>query len=115
MHIKPWRPAERISRSVGFWLLAVALLAFFAAASAFSPLLVVYQHRWGFTPTMLTTIFAVYALGLLVALLTVGGLSDYVGRRPVLAGALIVEAASMVMFLTADGVGLLLVARILQG
>ncbi|MGW5480424.1 MFS transporter [Streptomyces sp. NPDC004008] len=115
MHITPWCPAERVSRSVGFWLLAVTLLAFYAAASAFSPLLVVDQHRWGFTPTMLTTIFAVYALGLLVALLTVGGLSDYVGRRPVLAGALIVEAASMGMFLTADGVGLLLVARILQG
>ncbi|GAA3768129.1 MFS transporter [Streptomyces chiangmaiensis] len=115
MHIKPCLPAKRISRSVGFWLLAVTLLAFFAAASAFSPLLVVYQHRWGFSPSMLTTIFAVYALGLLVALLTVGGLSDYVGRRPVLAGALIVEAASMVVFLTAEGVGLLLVARIMQG
>ncbi|MFF3518995.1 MFS transporter [Streptomyces sp. NPDC002573] len=64
---------------------------------------------------MLTAIFAVYALGLLVTLLTVGGLSDYIGRRPVLAAALIVEAASMVVFLTADRVGLLLVARILQG
>ncbi|MGW4515515.1 MFS transporter [Streptomyces sp. NPDC004393] len=115
MHIQHLRPARRISRPVGFWLLAVTLLAFFAASSAFSPLLVVYQHRWGFSPTMLTTIFAVYALGLLVALLTVGGLSDHIGRRPVLAAALLVEAASMVVFLTADSVGLLLVARILQG
>lgn len=75
----------------------------------------VYQHRWGFSPIALTTIFAVYALALLVALLIVGGLSDYIGRRPVLAAALIVEAASMVVFLTADGVGPLLVARTVQG
>ncbi|MET8956907.1 MFS transporter [Streptomyces sp. NPDC004533] len=115
MHIQHLRPARRISGPVGFWLLAVTFLAFFAANSALSPLLVVYQHRWDFSPTVLTTIFAVYALGLLVALLTVGRLSDYVGRRPVLAAALIVEAVSMVVFLTADGVGLLLVARILQG
>ncbi|MFD9006199.1 MFS transporter [Streptomyces sp. NPDC059582] len=115
MHTKYRRPARRVSRPVGFWLLTVTLFALFVAASAPSPLYVVYQHRWGFSPTVLTTIFAVYALALLIALLIVGGLSDYIGRRPVLAVALIVEAASMAVFLTADGVGLLLVARILQG
>ncbi|MFE4959411.1 MFS transporter [Streptomyces sp. NPDC056653] len=109
------RPARRVPRPVGFWLLAVTLFAILAAASAPSPLYVVYQHRWGFSPIALTTIFAVYALALLVALLIVGGLSDYIGRRPVLAAALIVEAASMVVFLTADGVGPLLVARTVQG
>lgn len=36
---------------------------------------------------MLTLIFAVYALSLLVALLVVGSLSDYVGRRPVIFAA----------------------------
>lgn len=109
------RPARRVPRPVGFWLLAVTLFAILAAASAPSPLYVVYQHRWGFSPIALTTIFAVYALALLVALLVVGGLSDYIGRRPVLAAALIVDAASMAVFLTADGVGPLLVARTVQG
>ncbi|MFE9867114.1 MFS transporter [Streptomyces sp. NPDC005506] len=109
------RPARRVPRPVGFWLLAVTLFAILAAASAPSPLYVVYQHRWGFSPIALTTIFAVYALALLVALLIVGGLSDYIGRRPVLAAALIVDAASMAVFLTADGVGPLLVARTVQG
>ncbi|GAA3044281.1 MFS transporter [Streptomyces glomeratus] len=115
MHTQHRRQPGRLSRPVGFWLKAVTLFALFVAASAPSPLYVVYQHRWGFSPTVLTTIFAVYALALLVALLMVGGLSDHIGRRPVLAAALIVEAASMAVFLTADGVGLLLVARILQG
>ncbi|MFD7233377.1 MFS transporter [Streptomyces sp. NPDC059881] len=106
---------RRIPRPVGFWLLAVTLLAILAASAAPSPLYVVYQQRWGFSATVLTTIFAVYVLALLIALLIVGGLSDHIGRRPVLAAALIVEAASMIVFLTADGVGPLLLARVLQG
>lgn len=107
--------ARRMPRPVGFWLKALVLLAFMAAASAPSPLYVVYQQRWAFSPSVLTTIFAAYVVALLVALLVVGGLSDHVGRRPVLFVALIVEAAAMVVFLTADGVGPLLVARVLQG
>src|SRR3954451_17811700 len=77
--------AKRMPRTAGFWLLGSTLLAFMAAASAPSPLYVVYQHRWGFSATTLTAVFAVYALALLLALLTVGGISDHVGRRPVLA------------------------------
>jgi len=98
-----------------FWTLGAILLAFLFAASAPSPLYVVYQARWGFSAATLTTVFAVYALALLIALVTVGALSDYVGRRPVLAAALLVEALSMVLFIAADGVGWLLAARAVQG
>ncbi|MEU6413456.1 MFS transporter [Microbispora sp. NPDC046933] len=105
----------RISRRAGFWLLAGTLVAFMAAASTPSPLYVIYQQRWGFSAATLTAVFAVYALALLIALLTVGGLSDHVGRRPVLIAALLAEAGAMVAFLTADGVGPLLLARAVQG
>ncbi|MBB5629459.1 MFS transporter [Sphaerisporangium krabiense] len=104
-----------MSRRAGFWTLGGTLLAFMAASSAPSPLYVVYQARWAFSSGTLTAVFAVYALALLVALLTVGGLSDFVGRRPVLLAALIGEIVAMVTFLTADGVGQLLAARVLQG
>jgi predicted MFS family arabinose efflux permease len=50
-----------------------------------------------------------------LTLLTVGGLSDFLGRRRVLAVALVVEALAMVAFLTADGVWWLLTARVVQG
>jgi MFS family permease len=60
-------------------------------------------------------IFAIYVLALMVSLLTVGRLSDYVGRRVVVVGALLVEAGAMAMFVAADGVGWLLWARIVQG
>ena len=102
-------------RTAGFWLVAAALLALMGAASAPSPLYVVYQQRWGFSAGTLTLVFAVYAVGLLGAIVTVGGLSDHVGRRPVLATALALEAVAMVAFLSAGDVAGLLLARVLQG
>jgi len=109
------RGRGRLPRAAAFWALGAILLAFLFAASAPSPLYVVYQARWGFSAATLTTVFAVYALALLIALVTVGALSDDVGRRPVLAAALLVEALSMVLFIAADGVGWLLAARAVQG
>jgi len=114
-HTAADRGPTRLPRAAAFWALGATLLAFLFAASAPSPLYVVYQARWGFSAATLTTVFAVYALALLIALVTVGALSDYVGRRPVLAAALLVEALSMVLFIAADGVGWLLAARAAQG
>jgi MFS family permease len=86
-----------------------------AASGVPSPLYRVYQEEFGFSSGVLTTVFGIYALGLLVALLVVGGLSDHVGRRPVFIAAFVLEAAAMAMFLVADGVGWLLAARVVQG
>jgi MFS family permease len=96
-------------------VLVAAYLGLMLAASAPSPLYVVYQERWHFSAITLTTVFGVYALVLLLALLTVGGLSDYVGRKPVLLAALALLAASMIVFARADGVAWLYAARVLQG
>jgi len=105
----------RASRPVSFWLLAVVLFALLFAAGAPSPLYVVYEARWDFSAIVLTAVFAVYALALLVALLVTGRLSDYLGRRPVLAAGLVFQVAAMVAFLLAEGVAMLFVARTLQG
>ena len=80
-----------------------------------SPLYRVYQQEFGFSSGLLTVVFAVYALALLVSLLVVGALSDHIGRRPVLVVGLVVQAAGMVLFMLADGVGWLLAARVVQG
>jgi MFS family permease len=104
-----------LSRTPAFWTTAALLLLVLAASGVPTPLYRVYQEQFGFGPGMLTTVFGIYALALLAALLVVGGLSDHVGRRPVLAGGLLLQAVSMVVFLAADGVGWLLAARVLQG
>lgn len=104
-----------LPRPVAFGVVLAALLSLNTAAAAPSPLYVVFQHRFGFSATTLTVVFGVYAVALLGALLTVGGLSDHLGRRPVLAAALALDAVAMVAFLTADGVPGLLLARVVQG
>lgn len=59
--------------------------------------------------------FAVYAFSLLAALLMGGSLSDYLGRRPVIFGALLLQSASMLLFILASDVSWLVAARLLQG
>jgi MFS family permease len=98
-----------------FPLLAVVLFAFFFAASTPSPLFVVFQQHWGFSSGMLTLAFSAYAITLLVALLSAGALSDHIGRRPVIIGALILQTLAMVMFAWAADINQLIVARCLQG
>ena len=105
----------RVSRPVAFWSVALLLVLMLAASGVPSPLYRVYQAQFGFSSGVLTTIFGIYALALLGSLLVVGGLSDHVGRRPVIAAAFALEAVAMVLFLAADGVGWLLAARIVQG
>ena len=106
---------SRLSPSIAFGAITAIFVLFAAAASAPTPLYVVYQKQWGFSATTLTVIFAVYVLGLIGSLLVIGALSDHVGRRPVLAGAVILEGAAFLMFLVAGGVTDLLLARVIQG
>jgi MFS family permease len=112
--IRP-HPGARLSRPAAFTAITAILVLFAAASSAPSPLYVVYQQEWSFSPTTLTVVFAVYVVGLLGSLLVLGALSDHIGRRPVLAAAIALEAVSLVLFLLADGVTGLAIARVAQG
>ncbi|MEW2500969.1 MFS transporter [Amycolatopsis sp. CA-161197] len=104
-----------LSRGASFALLVFANVLLMASTSAPSPIYPVYLQRWGFSVTILTVVFAVYVAGLVGALLTVGSLSDHVGRRPVLVASLLVAAAGTAIFWAAGGVGALVTARIVQG
>jgi MFS family permease len=104
-----------LSRPAAFAAAAAVYILFMSASSAPSPLYVIYQSEWNFSATTLTTVFAVYVLGMIATLLVLGALSDHIGRRPVLAAAIALEAVSMVLFITADGVPVLLIARLVQG
>jgi Major Facilitator Superfamily len=97
------------------YLLASLVVSLLAASAAPTPLYAIYQRMWGFSPITITIVFGVYAVAVLVALLTLGRLSDSIGRRPVLLAALGVQILSMVVYATAGGVGELMGARIIQG
>src|SRR5271163_2308903 len=91
-----------------FSFAAAMLIA--AGSSASTPLYRLYQQSMHLTPFWITVVFAVYVASLLAALLTVGGLSDYVGRRPVILAALLLNAMAMILFSEAQGVGQLILA-----
>ncbi|MCP9206707.1 MFS transporter [Streptomyces sp. NEAU-Y11] len=115
-HSRPHPRARRpLGRGAAFALHASVLVGLLAASSAPTPLYALYQAEWQLSALTVTVVFSAYALALLMALLTAGRLSDHLGRRPVLAGALLTEAASMAALATAQGSAALIAARVLQG
>ena len=80
------------------WFSFAGAMLVAASSSAATPLYRLYQESMHLTPFWITIVFAVYVASLLAGLLTVGGLSDYVGRRPVILAALLLNAAAMILF-----------------
>ena len=109
------RPPGTLSCYVTTITAVAAAITFSASGAAPTPLYHEYQEHFSLTPFMITVIFAVYVLSLLLALLTVGSLSDYVGRRPAILSALMVNILAMLVFMTAGSAAALVVARTVQG
>ncbi|HYS66421.1 MAG TPA: MFS transporter [Paraburkholderia sp.] len=74
-----------------------------------------YQLQYGFTSSIITVIYASYAIGVLGALLMVGNWSDQLGRRRMLLAGLCASAASALTFLFSGGLALLMLGRLLSG
>ncbi|WP_194839946.1 MFS transporter [Aeromicrobium yanjiei] len=101
--------------SAAFWLLFSIVASVCALSGAPTPLYRVYQQNWGFSEITTTVVFAAYALGILLALITVGSLSDHLGRKPVVLVCVLLQIGVESLFVFADGVPMLLSARLLQG
>jgi predicted MFS family arabinose efflux permease len=109
----PQRPT--LSPRLAFLLVAAIIgLALFASGTP-SPLYGTYRELWGFSPVVLTLVYATYAFGVLAALVLAGRISDEAGRRPVLIVALATLMGATVLFMVADSVVWLFVARGVQG
>jgi MFS family permease len=80
-----------------------------------TPLYAIYAERLSLKPFMITIIFALYAVGVLVALLLFGRLSDEVGRKPVLFAGIAMSAMSGVVFITTSTLPGLFAGRFLSG
>lgn len=97
------------------WLVAYAFAVVMVGTTLPTPLYPFYEQRWGFSALVITVIFAVYAVGVIAALLFLGSVSDRIGRKPALLAALALSALSAVAFLLASGLGALLAGRALSG
>jgi predicted MFS family arabinose efflux permease len=106
---------RRLPERLAFPAIIIAFLAIVSQTAVPSPLYPVYEVRFGLQPVEITIVFAAYVVGIVAALLTVGALSDFVGRRPLILASALLMAASAALFLDAHGLTLLVIARILQG
>jgi MFS family permease len=91
------------------------LVLFCVGTSLITPLIPLYQDRLGFGQTTVTLFFVCYVVTLVPSMLTMGQVSDQIGRRPVVLAAVGLLAVAQVLLLTEPGLEGLLVARGLQG
>jgi MFS family permease len=94
---------------------AFAFLAVMALGTVPSPLYGLYRARDHFSLFMVTVAFAVYAVGVILALLLAGHLSDLYGRRRLLLPAVCISIVSAIVFLAWKSLLGLLVARFING
>ena len=108
-------PMRREASPRGFRRVCAAFFVLQAGGTLPVPLYVLWKERLGFGTGTLTLVFAVYALGTLTSLLLLAPLSDQIGRRPALLTAVGLAAVSTALFLVADAVAVLFLARFLSG
>jgi MFS family permease len=112
----PHQPSRVLLSNTATSVVAVvAAMTFSASGAAPTPIYQIYQATLGLAPFTVTIIFAAYVLSLLLALLTVGSISDYTGRRPSILAALSLNVIAMIMFATAGSAIALIAARSVQG
>jgi MFS family permease len=108
-------PETSTKTRLAFGLLAYAFAAIMVGTTLPTPMYALYGQQMHFAVLTTTVIYATYAGGVLFALLAFGRWSDAIGRRPVLLAGVVFAVASAAVFLVADSVSVLLVARVLSG
>lgn len=97
------------------WRTWTVLVLFAIGTSLVTPLIPIYQDRLGFSDTVVTLFLGCYVLALVPSMLSLGQLSDRIGRRPVLLGAIATLAVAQFVLITEPPLAGLLVARGIQG
>jgi MFS family permease len=82
----------------------------------FTPLLVMYEQRQGFTPLTTSTLLFAYVIGMIPGLLASGALSERLGRRPLMIPGVVVSIlGSLLLAIAVDVPALLFLGRTLSG
>jgi MFS family permease len=111
------RAAARSPRAAraGFWIVAYVFAVTMAFTTLPAPLYVLYQARDHFGSALVTVIFAAYAAGVVASLLAAGHVSDWLGRRRMVAAAVGINMAAGLVFLAWPTVTGLLIGRVVSG
>ena len=102
-------------RTGASWPVAGMIAVTFMGSTLVTPFYVLYRQAFGFSAITLTLVYAAYVIGNLGSLISLGRLSDQIGRRRVALPALALAAVTTLVFLFAAGTAWLYVGRILTG
>jgi len=104
-----------MSSRAAFAVVVFAFTVVMASTTIPTPLYALYSAKLDFGVLTTTIIFAVYAAGVVAALIICGRWSDVVGRRPLLLAGIVLSLASALVFVTAGPVWQLIIGRVLSG
>jgi MFS family permease len=97
------------------WVGVGGIAVLYVSSTLPTALYPLYEREFGFSELVVTAIYGSYVIGNLAVLLTLGRLSDQLGRRPASLLALAVVLASTICFLAARATGWLYAGRVLNG
>lgn len=97
------------------WGIWSVLILFALGTSLITPLIPLYQDRLGFSDTIATLFLGCYVAALVPSMLSLGQISDRIGRKRVILGALATLAVAQTILLVEPALPGLLVARGIQG
>jgi MFS family permease len=97
------------------WVAVVAIGAVYVLSTALTPLYPLYRRDLGISELAVTAIYAIYVLGNLAILFTLGRASDQIGRRPTAILGLLLAAGSAVCFFFAMDIIGLGAGRVING
>ena len=97
------------------WRTWAVLVLFALGTSLITPLIPLYQNQLGFSDTVVTLFLGCYVITLVPSMLSLGQLSDRVGRKRVLLIAIATLALAQLILIAGPPLAGLLVARAIQG
>ena len=108
------------SRLTSFQIVAIAITVALNGLDGFDVLSISFAapgiaEEWGINRAALGFVLAVELMGMAAGSIMLGGVTDKIGRRPMVLGCLVVMSAGMLLATTATGVTTLSIWRLLTG
>lgn len=115
MTITAPQPTSRRDYRLWFWVVAFAFTVAMAFTTAPTPLWSLFAEHDRFSSLTITIVFAAYAVAVALSLFLAGHLSDWYGRRRVVALGLALNVVAALVFMAWSQLPGLLVARVISG
>ncbi len=109
------RSTKPVSNQLTFAVLATGVVAYALLQSLVAPILPLLQHELNTSQDTVTWVLTAYLLSASVCTPIVGRIGDMMGKKKVLVAALAILAAGSILAALATTVGVMIIARVIQG